>query len=619
MAGSTNKIRIELEGKDKSLGKTLRGAGKDASTFSGRLKLAGKGLKQLLHGDLKGLGKTMKTASAGMSGFAGIATAAFAAVAMAAAGGIVYIIRAKKAYESWMADIIKTQRLTGLSAESASRLNAQMQLSGVASAKAQTGLTIFAKGLDTARQGGKAMVTTFARLHVSLRDTHGRLRPLNVVLEESRQRLARIKDPATRAGIASKLFGRGFREMLPWITRSKEQIREFTRWSDELGLTMTQKAVKAFGAYRENQRKMSFLWQAIKVNWYAALVPLINKAMPSLIRGIYTAARWLGRFRNLVEKKGWSRAFEQMIPGGKKLKEQIYSAWNNLKKFGQYIHDHRREISAGLSAIARTALAIARALDTACRFADRLNRIVHGASRFSGGGGGGGGGGRSGAGDGIGYSPRTSSTGGGSFGLRPPSLGSPPGGRLGSAVWSWIGSAFKRLMGMAARAGAGPSVGLGGKGYGWANALAKRFGLTVTSSFRPGAITASGYRSFHATYGKAADLAGPPSAMRALFNYLVAHRGGIAEAIYQHQMIKNGVLMGFGRNDHFDHVHVARGDGVGATTSVTSTPVKQAVSDSTANRPSVYNFYITVDAADRSADEVLSEIEMYAARRSRGV
>lgn len=114
-----------------------------------------------------------------------------------------------------------------------------------------------------------------------------------------------------------------------------------------------------------------------------------------------------------------------------------------------------------------------------------------------------------------------------------------------------------------------------GKGYGWAYDLAKRFGLTVTSTFRPGAITASGNVSNHGIFGKAADIAGPAANMMRLANALFANPRPWAEIIYQHRgySASSGNYY-FPRNDHFDHVHVARlmGDGPGMRASLDAVP-----------------------------------------------
>lgn len=104
-------------------------------------------------------------------------------------------------------------------------------------------------------------------------------------------------------------------------------------------------------------------------------------------------------------------------------------------------------------------------------------------------------------------------------------------------------------------AGGGAASGLG---YGWAHKIAKQFGLMVTSTHRPGAITAAGYPSDHGVYGRAADLAGSTGAMGRAWTWLKGNAGWIKQAIYQHQMIQNGRLVPYGPSDHFDHIHLAR-------------------------------------------------------------
>jgi hypothetical protein len=61
-------------------------------------------------------------------------------------------------------------------------------------------------------------------------------------------------------------------------------------------------------------------------------------------------------------------------------------------------------------------------------------------------------------------------------------------------------------------------------------ALGRSYGLTLTSGYRPGAVTSSGHRSLHAV-GQAIDMAGSPQHM-AMYAQAEAGRSGIAEVIY---------------------------------------------------------------------------------------
>ncbi len=87
-------------------------------------------------------------------------------------------------------------------------------------------------------------------------------------------------------------------------------------------------------------------------------------------------------------------------------------------------------------------------------------------------------------------------------------------------------------------------------------------GLRVSSGARPGAITSSGNRSWHAS-GRALDLAGSPADMLRFFNHAKSAYGSrLEELIYTPGGVgvKNGQphrYTGKVAADHFDHVHLA--------------------------------------------------------------
>lgn len=99
-------------------------------------------------------------------------------------------------------------------------------------------------------------------------------------------------------------------------------------------------------------------------------------------------------------------------------------------------------------------------------------------------------------------------------------------------------------------------------------ALARTYGLGLTSGYRPGAVTSTGNTSLH-SIGQAIDVAGPPMSM-AMYAQAEAGRPGVAEVIYSpigwwHPgagwgPITNATI----KRDHYSHVHVGvrSGDGL---------------------------------------------------------
>lgn len=124
-----------------------------------------------------------------------------------------------------------------------------------------------------------------------------------------------------------------------------------------------------------------------------------------------------------------------------------------------------------------------------------------------------------------------------------------------------VGSALDKLFGAGGAAGALSGAG----GYRWQMDVLRRIfpGLALISGYRPGAITATGNRSYHAS-GRAVDV--PPR--MDVFNWIRANYGASSkELIYSPaggRQMHNGqphVYTGVTRANHWDHVHWAYDQG----------------------------------------------------------
>ncbi len=91
--------------------------------------------------------------------------------------------------------------------------------------------------------------------------------------------------------------------------------------------------------------------------------------------------------------------------------------------------------------------------------------------------------------------------------------------------------------------------------------MARAMGLSLTSGYRPGAITRSGHPSDHGTFpSKAIDVAGSSGQMAAFFRALIGN-SGVKQAFYDPLgSIFGGALSGYREGGHSDHVHVATYD-----------------------------------------------------------
>jgi hypothetical protein len=125
-----------------------------------------------------------------------------------------------------------------------------------------------------------------------------------------------------------------------------------------------------------------------------------------------------------------------------------------------------------------------------------------------------------------------------------------------------VGSAARSTATGATARGAGPSS--GGSSLSFLTPLAKRFGLTITSTTEGQHVKGSYHYS-----GRAEDYGGDPRRMAALQRYALAHPGEFVESFYTGPgaapyFVKNGKVYPISQLDpstragHRDHVHLAR-------------------------------------------------------------
>lgn len=158
----------------------------------------------------------------------------------------------------------------------------------------------------------------------------------------------------------------------------------------------------------------------------------------------------------------------------------------------------------------------------------------------------------------------------------------------------------------------GASLGAGGPGA-WRAFIpfARRFGLDLSSGIRPGAVTSTGNRSYHAM-NRAGDFSGSPAGMLGFARFMAAAFGRkLKELIYTPLgfSIKDGAKVApYARADHKDHVHAAYRHGGRRSHKQTSPTIMYGE-----EAPQYPEYYISTNPRDRKRsmgliNEALGEI-----------
>lgn len=177
---------------------------------------------------LKGASETLKSWGSGISSLGTTISAMGAAVTGP-------LVAAAHHFAASGDQLTKMSQRTGASVEALSQLRYAAGQSGTSIEDLETGLKHMAKAIDGARQGSKESVETLTRLGITMD-------MLNVApdkqLELFADRLAAVQDPAERAALALKVFGKSGTGLLPLFAEGSSGIRELREEADALGLTI---------------------------------------------------------------------------------------------------------------------------------------------------------------------------------------------------------------------------------------------------------------------------------------------------------------------------------------------------------------------------------------------
>lgn len=137
----------------------------------------------------------------------------------------------------------KTSQKLGIAVEDLSAYQYAAKLSDVSNEQLTGGMAKLAKTMQDAASNktGEAAIA-FRALGVSVTDTAGNLRPLNLVLDEVSKRFEETRDGTNKTAMAMQLFGRSGAEMVPMLNSLRGLSEEARRTGNVVSADFARKA-----------------------------------------------------------------------------------------------------------------------------------------------------------------------------------------------------------------------------------------------------------------------------------------------------------------------------------------------------------------------------------------
>jgi hypothetical protein len=213
--------------------------------------------------------QTGKAASKGLD-WKGIAKWTAAAGTVAAAGG--FLIKATKATTDLAKATAGLQRATGLDTKTASEWVLLLGQRGIATDTFSRSMLTLSKAMEKWRAAGAGAPSILKDLGVSFEAIQKG--DVGAVLAQVSDGLAKIENPAERAAVAAKLFGKAGQQLLPILGQGSAAMQKQLDATDKYGAALSGDTIKAVQDQTKAQRELAAMQAGVATTIGAAVLPV---------------------------------------------------------------------------------------------------------------------------------------------------------------------------------------------------------------------------------------------------------------------------------------------------------------------------------------------------------
>ena len=213
-----------------------------------------------------------------------------------------------------MAKAIETLApLTGLTAEGVSSLIAVFNKFGIDTATATTRIAFMEKAIGLLSVNAKTAATFQKEFGFSIFTASGQVKDANTILLQAADYWNGTATAAQKAALESKLFGRGFADLIPILNLGSKGILDAEQAAQSLGLTLTAQNVTDLQAYQAGIRGLGESMSGLELQVSLALIPAITTLATNITAFVQTnrgnivqffqnAAKFAGDLAGVVAK-----------------------------------------------------------------------------------------------------------------------------------------------------------------------------------------------------------------------------------------------------------------------------------------------------------------------------
>lgn len=215
-----------------------------------------------------------------------LGTALKATVTAAAAVGTAAVAVGKKLYDAandtaeYGDEVDKMSQKLGMSSEAYQEWDYVLGMSGVDIESMTTGMKTLTNQIDDAKNGSEKAQERFKKLGISLEDLSSMSR--EDIFAAVVTGMQGMEDSTERAALANDLFGKSGQNLTPLFNETAESTQALKDAAHDLGMVMSDEAVKASAAYNDSVDTLNRSFTGFKNNLMGEVLP----GMTAVVDGI---------------------------------------------------------------------------------------------------------------------------------------------------------------------------------------------------------------------------------------------------------------------------------------------------------------------------------------------
>lgn len=230
---------------------------------------------------LKDVGEAAKGAEGKMSKMKAAGAVAFAALA---AGAVEFGKKSVDKFQEVGTETLTLQRQLGLTAQQASRLRFAGEETGVSAQQLGTTFGILSKHLS-------ANDKAWQSLGISTKDATGKTKSMNDLIPQVADKFAKLPNGAQKTALAMQLFGRSGKDLLPFLNKGADGIKELSAESDKYGDTLNSKDTAAVHRNVIAKRELGAAVSGLEIQLGQKLLPVVT----SIVTAFTSAVLWFSK------------------------------------------------------------------------------------------------------------------------------------------------------------------------------------------------------------------------------------------------------------------------------------------------------------------------------------